>query len=222
MKIRLIGPSFLGVSAMLIATCGLAAAQTAPQNTMPEQNTSPAMHSQNTENLQLVSANAQLVKGVNAKDASQGQTVKAKLTSDVKLANGMKLDEGAMLIGKVDGVQKSMNDGPSKISITFDQLRTKDGKTVPVKATLLGAYPANTAAYWVDTSSNGALMPIQPHTIPSDQKIDQEPGSLSHIAMHSAVQSNASGVFMSKDQNVNLKRGTRLQVAIAPETMTAG
>lgn len=210
-------PSLAGV-AMLAAMCGYAAAQTAPQNTSPAmQDTQSTTAMQSTQNLQLVSANAQLVKAVDSKDASQGQTVKAKITSDVKTANGMKLDEGAMLIGKVEQVQKSNDGGPAKLSLVFDQLQLKDGKTVPVKATLLGAYSANSYTYAVDAAAAGSLMPLQPHNIPDDQKVDQQPGALSHVAMQSAVQSNVSGVFTSKDRNVNLKRGTRLQVAIAPQ-----
>lgn len=206
-------PSLAGM-AMLAAMCGYAAAQTT-MNTSPatQQSTQNTTAMQSTRNLQLVSANAQLMKSVNSKDASQGQMVKAKLTSSVKAANGMKLDKGTMLIGKVEQVQKSNNDGPGKLSLVFDQAKLKDGKTVPVKATLLGAYPT---ANWVDPSASGSLMPLQPHNIPSDQQIDQQPGTLRHVAMHSSVQSNASGVFTNKDGNVDLRRGTRLQVAIAP------
>ena len=36
--------------------------------------------------------------------------------------------------------------------------------------------------------------------------------------MESAVQSNVSGVFLSKKHNINLHEGTRFQLAIAPET----
>ena len=206
-------PSLAGM-AMLAAMCGYAAAQTAT-NTSPatQQSSQNTAAMQSTQNLQMVSANAQLVKSVNSKDASQGQTVKAKLTSSVRAANGVKLDKGTMLIGKVEQVRKSNNDGPAKLSLGFDRAQLKDGKTVPVKATLLGAYPS---ANWVDPTATSSLMPLQPHTIPSDRKVDQQPGTLSHVAMHSSVQSNASGVFTNKDGNVNLKRGTRLQVAIAP------
>jgi hypothetical protein len=80
----------------------------------------------------------------------------------------------------------------------------------------LGAYPEDTADYWVDTTTSGSLLATQPRAIPADQKVDQEPGTLGNVEMHSSVQSNASGVFVNKDGNVNLKRGTRLQIAIAP------
>jgi hypothetical protein len=127
-----------------------------------------------------------------------------------------------MLMGKVEQVQMSSNHGPAKISLVFDQARLNDGHKIPVKATLLGAYPANAGQYYADTSSNGSLVAGQPHFIPADQKIDQEPGTLSHVSMHSSVGSNASGVFMSTDRNFNLKKGTELQIALAPVPLSPG
>lgn len=213
MKLRFFTSSFAGL-AMLAAMGGYAAAQTTSQAV-------PAT-TQNTQNMQLVSANAQLVKTLNSKSASQGQTVTAKLTSNVKAADGTKLDKGTVLIGKVEQVQKSGGSGPATLSLVFDQARLKNGQTVPVKTTLLGAYPANAGDEWVDSGASGTLMPVQPHTIPDTQKVDQEPGMLRHVALRSAVQSDVSGVFTNQNGNINLKRGTRLQIAIAPQTTAAG
>lgn len=201
---------------MLIATCGYAAAQ----STQPMQAESSQATQQAASNLQLVSAEAQLTHQLNSKDATQGETVKAKLTSDVKTAEGMKLDKGTMLIGKVEQVQRSTGSSPSRMSIVFDQAQLKDGKTIPVKATLLGAYPSSAGSYFADTGTNGSLMAVQPHRVSSQVKVDQMPGTLSHVGMHSAVQSNVSGTFVSKDRDIDLRKGTRLQVAISP--LTAG
>ncbi|MGH9586846.1 MAG: hypothetical protein ACRD3F_07820 [Acidobacteriaceae bacterium] len=220
MKTHFVRPTFLGVSAMLIATCGYAGAQVAPSgaqvapSTQPE--TSQTMRQSSTENVQLVSADAQLTHKIDSKTATQGQKVKAKLTSDVKAANGMKLDKGTMLLGTVAKVERSNGNGPSQISLVFDQARLKDGRTIPVKATLLGAYPSNAGDYFAETGTNGNLMPGEPHRISAQEKIDQMPGTLSHVGMHSAVQSNVSATFISKDRDIDLRKGTRLQVAIAP------
>lgn len=223
MKTYFIRPTFLGVSAMLIATCGYAGAQVAPQNTQPIQpESSQTMQQAAQENVQLVSAEATLTHKIDSKNAAQGQAVNAKLTSSVKTAGGMKLDKGTMLLGKVEQVQRSNDNGPSRLSIVFDQARLKDGKTIPVKATLLGAYPASTGEYYAETGTNGATMSGQPHGISDQQKIDQMPGTLSHVGMQSAVQSNVSGTFISKDRNIDLKEGTRLQVGIAPLTAQNG
>jgi hypothetical protein len=180
------------------ATCGYAAAQTAP------------------ENLQLVGADALLTRTVDSKTAAQGQQVTAKLTSNVKGAGMVELPKGTMLIGKVEQVQTSTNKGPSRLSIVFDQAQLGNGQAIPIKATLLGAYPADTGEYYVETGTDGSLLAGLPHKISPAEQIDQEPGTLSHVAMHSSVQSDASAVFTSTDRNVNLKGGTRLQMAIAP------
>lgn len=198
MRFRLFTPSSLGLSAMLVAMCGYALAQTAPQN------------------FELVGANANLVQNLDSKNAAQGQKISAQLTSNVK--NGStELPKGTILFGQVEQVQSSNNNGPSQLSVVFDQARLKNGQTVPVKATLLGAYPVEDGSFYEDGGTGGSPEEVLPTHIASDQKIDQEPGTLSHVALHSAVQSDASGVFTSKDRNIDLRKGTRLQLGIAPE-----
>ena len=195
---------------MILATCGYAGAQGMANTNNDSQ----------TGNMRLVTTNAQLVRTVDSKNAAQGQIVTAKLTSSLKNAGTTELPKGTMLVGKVEQVKMSNNGGPGQLSIVFDQAQISGGKTVPIKATLLGAYPENTGDYWADTGTSGSEQAVQPRFIAADQTIDQEPGTLGHVALHSAVQSNASGVFINKDGNVDLKRGTRFQIAIAPETAT--
>jgi hypothetical protein len=201
--------SVLGIAAMLLAVPGLgvsgyATAQSSPQH------------------LQLVSADAALVHSVDSKDAKPGEMVTAKLTSDVKSADSMELPKGTLLIGRVQHVRMSTDNGPSRLSIVFTKARLRDGRSIPIKATLLGAYPGGASNSYDYTGVGGPYTSMQPHLIPYDQKVDQEPGTLSHVAMHSAVQSSASGVFTSKDRDVNLKSGTELQIAIAPRTSAMG
>lgn len=200
MKINILRSSALGIAAALMAIPSFAAAQDSSQN------------------MRLVSANARLAHRLDSKDARQGQIVAAQLTSDVKGSGSMELPKGTMLMGKVEQVQMSSNDGPARMSIVFDQARLSNGQSVPVKATLLAAYPADTGDYFAVTGTTGTAMAGQPHFIPDDQQIDQVAGSLSHVSMHSAVQSNASGVFMSTNRNIDLSKGTQLQIAVAPET----
>lgn len=219
MKLHLFKPSSLGISAMVLAVSSYAGAQTTPR---AMEQPVPPVAQQQAQNLKLVSTDARLTHDLNARNAAQGQKVTAKLSSDVKAANGIKLDKGTVLTGKVEQVQKSNDNGPSRISIVLNQARLKDGRTIPVKTTLLGAYPSSSGDYYADSGTNGALIAGQPHSIGPDKTIDQEPGTLSHVAMESAVQSNASGTFTSNDGDVNLKRGTKLQIAIAPMTGSNG
>lgn len=164
------------------------------------------------QHLKLVSANAELMRGLNSKSSRQGQSVMAKLTSNVKTGGQTELPKGTMLMGKVDQVQ---NGNSSKISIVFNEARLSNGREVPIKATLLAAYPPVDTGV---TQSTSSYMMVQPHHIPDDQKVQQDPGTLSHVMLKSSVQSDVSGVFLSKKHNINLHSGTRLQLAIAPET----
>lgn len=168
------------------------------------------------QNLNLVSANAELTQGLNSKSTTQGQSVMAKLTSDVKTEGQTELPKGTMLIGKVDQVQNADSNGNnSKISIVFNEARLSNGREVPIKATLLAAYPPEVMGVAESASS---YMIQQPAHIPSDLQVQQDPGTLGHIMMKSSVQSDVSGVFLSGKHKINLDRGTRLQLAIAPET----
>lgn len=188
----------LGVPAVL-ALCGMAVAQSSQAN------------------LQLVSANAQLTQNVDSKNVTEGQTITAKLTSNVKNAGAVELPKGTTLIGKVVHVQKFSGNTPTELSIVFDQAKLRDGKTVGIKATLLSAAPADDGDYFVQTGDNGSMLPDQPHVIPADQKIDQTPGLLGNVSLHSDAASDTSGVFTSNGRNIDLKRGTQLQLAIGQE-----
>lgn len=204
MNIRFFRSTSLGIAAMAVAVCGYAATQSSP------------------ENIQLISANASLVGSLDSKNAMQGQVVTAKLNSNVKAADTTEFPKGTVLLGKVEQVQMSTDKGPAKLSIVFDQARLSNGHTVPIKATLLAAYPADAGDDYDDPADDGSPVGIQPHFIPADQQIDQEPGALSHVEMHSAVKSDTSGVFTSKDRNINLKIGTEFQIGIAPENSSMG
>lgn len=200
MKVSFSSFSILGIFALAVSMYGYAAAQTTPQN------------------IQLVGAQARLINNVDSKDATQGEVITAVLTDNVKAGDSTDLRKGTLLIGKVQDVQKSDNNGPAKLTVVFDQAKLKDGKTIPVKATLLGAFPAPEG---YDLDGDGSPAALLPQSIPATRQVDQEPGTLSHVAMHSAVQSDASGVFTSDDRNINLKRGTQLQFALAPQAASS-
>jgi len=191
--------SSLAIAVALIAACGYASAQSS------------------TGDLQLVGAHATLVQDISSKSASQGDAVTARLTSTVKGAT--ELPKGTVLFGKVDQVQASTNGSPAKLSIVFDRAHLHDGHEIPIKATLLGAFPAPAGYGGYDQDSDE---PLLPQSIPVEERIDQEPGTLHNVAMHSAVKEDVSAVFTSRNHNLDLTKGTRLQVAIAPEGGSEG
>lgn len=204
MKTRFIRYSAIPVSAMLVGMIGYASAQALPQNS------------------RLVSASARLTQNLDSKNATAGEAVSAELTSKVKMMGSTELPKGSTLVGKVEQVQASNNDSPARLSIVFDQARLKNGQTIPIKATILAAYPENTVDDWADSDASGPMVGEQPHFISANEKVDQEPGTLGQVAMHSAVQSETSAVFTSKDRNIDLKRGTQLQIAISPAASSMG
>jgi hypothetical protein len=198
MKMNHLRSYALGIAAALVSLPMYASMQAQPQN------------------LNLVSANAELTKALNSKSTHQGQSVTAKLTSSVKTEGQTELPKGTLLMGKVVEVQNANSNGNNtEISIVFNEARLSNGREVPIKATLLAAYPPEETGV---ADSASSYMIVQPHHIPNDQKIQQDPGALSHVMLQSSVQSNVSGVFLSKKHNIDLHQGTRLQLAIAPQS----
>ncbi|MGB9031573.1 MAG: hypothetical protein WCC27_15740, partial [Acidobacteriaceae bacterium] len=86
-------------------------------------------------------------------------------------------------------------------------------KTVPVKVTVVGAYPsdANEGATYGNVAMGSA-----PHHVQGRDKFDQEPGLLSKVSMTSRVSGHNSATFSDKDGDVKLRAGTFLQVGITP------
>ena len=169
----------------------------------------------------LYSADAQLTHPLNSNTAKTGQAVTAKLTSDVKTSDSTELPKGAVLMGKVEQAQSA--NGGSTIGIVFNEARLRNGSEIPIKAMLLGAYPP---VPYYSAGGSSSYLPIQPGTVPGDQSILQEPGTLRHITLRSSAKSSESGVFTSKNHSFKLDSGTRLQVAIAldgpPSATTSG
>jgi hypothetical protein len=165
--------------------------------------------------------NATLVHSLDSRKAQAGETVDAKLEQKVTLTNGTKLPSGTMLMGKVtaDDMQEQ---GMSKLALRFDQARLKDGTTLPVRASIVGFYPADTA--------DAEVSPTQDGHVPNDWsartlQLDQEnvvPG----VDLHSKIASHNSGVFVStKKDDVKLHAGSEIQFALAPANnsgMTSG
>jgi hypothetical protein len=89
------------------------------------------------QNAHLVGVRAQLNKSLNAKKAKVGDVVVANPEAKVHLADGVDLKTNSELIGHVDTVKPSVDGGNSAISVTFDKAQLKDGRLIPIKATIL-------------------------------------------------------------------------------------
>jgi hypothetical protein len=195
----------LGVASAAFLAAGAAWA-------LPGNSNSPTQSAQSGQSW-LAGGTARLDHAVDSQNAKTGQTVEARLDHTVKTADGTELPGGTQLRGTVAAVTPSEGGGPSSITLRFDQAALKDGKTVPVKVTVIGAYPndENQLAIYGEESMGSA----QKH-VPAQDRFDQEPGTLSHISMTSRVSGQNSATFSKKDGDVRLRAGTFLQVGIAP------
>lgn len=159
-----------------------------------------------TQNVsQLVAADAVLLQNVDAKTATQGDTVKARLTESVHIADDTKLPHNTLLIGHIDEVQPSDNNGVSRVVLTFDRAQLANGQQITIKSTIVGVYPDGTDE---DDLMHPSLNP--------DLKVYQEPSSRHGYALSSNVADSSSGTLSANGKDVRLKKQTELVFALAP------
>ncbi len=155
------------------------------------------------EAAQMVAAQAAVSKPLDAKNAQPGQQFQASLRGKVQLKNGPELPRGTVLIGTVASDDKPESGGV-KLALRFTEARLKDGKVVPIKATIVGISPP-------DTPEDEAGNSWSAKTLQFDD-IGAVPGG----DLHSNIASQNSGVFVSsKKDDVKLPAGCGLSLAIA-------
>ena len=163
----------------------------------------------------MVPAQAALVRPIDAKKTKAGTQIRVKLAVTVQLKNGPKLPAGTALIGTVDDAEAQASGG-SKLVLNFTQAELKDGKVVPVKATIVGVYaPANE-----DADGHPLAFGTQVNNGWNDSmlKIDV-PGALSGIDLHSAIADKESGTLVATKKNdVKLAAGSEIALALAAQT----
>jgi hypothetical protein len=153
---------------------------------------------------QLTPGSALLGHSLDTKDAAAGQVVTAKLISPIEAPDGLTLPRGTQLLGRIVAVQASHDKSPATLTLIFDKAKVK-GKEVPIKATLVAMGPQNT-------------LPNAPAKVASTDTFDQPAGELPEVSLHSAVESDNSGVLTSKGSNIRLDNGTEMTLAVAPLT----
>lgn len=193
--------------------------------------------------LQMVPAQAELGKTLDAKKAKQGDPVTAKLQQDVQMSDGKKLPKNTVLEGQVDSVQPSQNKGDSTLVITFDKAKTKDGQELPIKATIIRIYepvlmqqqqaqsgppaaggpsgpvgggsPSGGSAG--GGGQHGSIQPQQPSELPEapqGQTQQSQSNGVPGVTLKSDVHDKSSGTFTSQGKNVRVPGGTEMEVAL--------
>ncbi len=200
--------------------------------------------------LQMVPAVAELSKTIDAKKAKQGDLVTAKLQQPVQIPDEQTLPRNAVLEGHVDQVTSSEHKSDSTVVVTFDKVKLKDGKELPIKATVISIYEPVFLTQQVQQDPGGGMpsmpanggssgggarnmptqqAPQQPQQQPqmnipdsgAAQQSGQPPKSrVPGVALHSDIHEQSSATFTSRGRNVKVPDGTQMEVALA--VMPAG
>lgn len=207
MKLRYAIPIAATATFLMLPVSG--GAQTMGSQTASASNTQQPNGTE--EAMRMVPARAELTKTLDAKRLQPGRQFRAKLAQTVHLDNGVELPSGTLLIGTVarDDMQTA---GTSRLALRFTEAILKDGKTIPIKATIVGLFGPE--------SESAQGYPVTPgDQVPNSWndrmlQIDQENVG-GGVALHSRISSSNSGVFVAKDKDVKLRSGSELQLALA-------
>lgn len=205
-------------------------------------NSGDATQQQHT--LQMVPAQAQLDKTIDAKKAKQGDVVTAKLQQDVQIPNAQNLPKNTVLEGHVDQAQASEHKSDSTVVVTFDKARLKNGQELPIKATIVsitepvmmqqnqagapdgGGAPAASAPSSAPQAGGGAAggsarsAPEPPPSNMPQENAGQpgqqqtQHGGVPGVTLKSDLHDQTSATFTSKGKNVHVPDGTQMEVAI--------
>jgi len=161
-----------------------------------------------SEAAQMVAATAILPHTLDSGKDHLDSDIRAELNRKITLSNGTVLPAHTVLVGKIsrDGMGAA---GTSEFALRFDQAQLKDGKTVPIKATIVGIRRPNPDSGDDATSNNWTSQTL---TV-------EELDVVSGVDLHSEIAGNDSAVFVStKKHDVKVPAGSDLKLAIGPAT----
>ncbi len=155
---------------------------------------------------QMVPAEVDLTRTLDARKDQAGSTFEARLQGSVHLKNGTELPNGTTLVGKIAADQ--MKNGSSHLALRFTEAKLKDGKTIPIEATIVGiSGPSeSTDAY----SSYDGPLPWNGSSTQYDNV-----GVMSHVDLHSRIGGENSGTLVATGKSdMKLSTGSRMSLAL--------
>ncbi|MGH9599532.1 MAG: hypothetical protein ACRD27_06685 [Terracidiphilus sp.] len=160
------------------------------------------------EAMRMVPAQANLVKTFNAKDMQAGQHFRAKLNGTVHLKNGPELPKGTVLVGTVVTDRMNRDGQTSTLALRFNRADLKDGKVIPIKATIVGIYPPMSGSSYGQTE-------VPNYWTAKTLQVDQI-GAIGGVDLHSKIAASNSAVFVShKKSDMRFNEGSEFAIAIA-------
>lgn len=198
---------------MVLFMPGLVKAQSSMQP-QSSQHTTNAANQGRAEAAQMVPAQAYLLHKLDAKDMKPGSRFTARLSDTVHLKNGPELPKGTELIGNISTDEMQLK-GTSKLALRITEAQLNDGKTVPVKATIVGVFAPET-----ETMNGNNVAPGQEQANDWTNKVlrvDQL-NVVGGVDLHSSVNGTNSGVLVAtKKDDVKISAGSELALAIAAQ-----
>jgi hypothetical protein len=158
----------------------------------------------------MVPADARLTEPLDAKKLQAGQQIHAALSGKVKLKNGIELPKGTVLVGSVVAGDPQAANG-TKLVLRFATAQLKDGKTVPVKVTIVSVFaPDDDSSMLSNAWTQKAGVIDQPNAVPG-------------VNLHSDTASDDSGTFISSGKgSIKLMKGSGLSLAIGAQQDSQG
>ncbi|HUB52040.1 MAG TPA: hypothetical protein VL986_07830 [Terracidiphilus sp.] len=155
----------------------------------------------------MVPAEAELTKTVDARKDQPGTAFEARLRGTVHLKDGTTLPHGTLLVGQV-ATDQMRNNGVSQLALRFTEAKLKDGKTIPIVATIVGITGPPSG---VDNGYGyDAPVPWDSKSLRYD-----DVGIMSHVDLHSRIGGVNSGTLVATDKSdMKLRLGSRMSLAI--------
>jgi hypothetical protein len=183
-----------------------------PQLALAQNSTAQASTANKAAAMKMVPGRAAVLKDLDANKLKAGQQFRVKLAGTVHFKDGTMLPHGTVLLGVVSS--DNLLPGNSKLALRFTNAELKGGKTIPIRATIVGvAAPEYENGEGYDIAAGDQ----QPNNwTPGTLQVDQIT-ALSGVDLHSRIAGQNSGVFVTTKKNdVKLDKGSELLLAIGP------
>lgn len=156
----------------------------------------------------------ELTHALDSKELMYGTIVQTRLTETVHLPNGTKLPKGTWLDATIAQDDMQIN-GKLKLVLRFTDARMKNGKTTPIKATILAVETRFVPVENLDGVTE-TFLPV-PANLNNQSDSADFFGIAPGVDLHSRASSQNSGVFVTTTKDdIRLPIGTKMELALAP------
>jgi hypothetical protein len=149
---------------------------------------------------------------IDAHKLADGATITTHLLNTVHLSNGTEIPKGSKLIATVTK-DDSESTGRTKLALRISSAVTKDGKTIPVKATIISV-STEMVAVPNNADATEAVMEVPPNLKGQPDSVDEAVDS--NLTLRSSASSQNSGVLSTDKDDIKLPFGTKMELALAP------